>query len=274
MAWIVSGSQGLRVFGQPDEKREKQVSLPDAGPLCAAAGQIYCACRKDDLIWRLDGKTFAPSALFAGGPGVCQLLEDGGKLFALCADADSLLMLDASSGAPLIINRAGVCPRSMALDAKNGVLAVAGGGCGETLLLSVSTLEVIRRLPMPGMAFAAALQNGTVYSLVLTDTLDALLVTVPPSGVRQTLPLEGMPGLLLCRPHALLCACTGCLYIVSLDGTRILAERRVPGRPGRALISGGELLLLDPLSESVYDLNLAGGHWRLFCRDAQDMIEG
>lgn len=267
---IVSGSDRLREFVLSGRKPGRQIRLEGAGTLCASAGQIFCAC--GSVIWRLDGGMLVPTALFAGGPGISRMCAFEGGLLALCADADSVLLMDEASGAPLVINRVGLCPRDMALDEAAGVLAVAGGETGEAVLLSARSLHVVERLSMPGMVYGVALRAGTVHALCLNDALDTTLVTVLPGGVRQTLTLAGMPGMIERRDNDLLCATQGHLYTVSLDGRRILSLMEAAGRPRRIIEAENERLILDPLGENVYALCLPGGCWRLLCSGAQDII--
>lgn len=61
----------------------------------------------------------------------CAFPPEAGRLYALCADADSLLMLDAVSGAPMMVNRVGVNPSAMALDETGTLLAVAAENAGK-----------------------------------------------------------------------------------------------------------------------------------------------
>lgn len=272
---IVSGGDELREFLPPGMAPGRRIRLEGAGALCTSGGQLFCACDWGDMIWRLDGRMLVPTALFAGGPGICQLCVScgGGRLYALCADADSLLMLDACSGAPMMVNRVGVNPCAMALDETGNVLAVAGGECGEAVLLSAHTLSVVRRLSMPGMVYAVALRAGTVYALSLNESLGSTLTTVAPGGVRQTLNLAGMPGMLMLRPGTLLCATHEHLYEVAPGGERILSAREAAGRAGRILFCGRNMLLCDGLGEAVFSLGLSSGRWRLLCESARDMTE-
>ena len=271
---IVSGGDELREFLPPGMAPGRRIRLEGAGALCTSGGQLYCACDWGDVIWRLDGERLVPTALFAGGPGICQLCVSGGggRLYALCADADSLLMMDASSGAPLMVNRVGVNPCAMALDETGAVLAVAGGECGEAVLLSAHTLCVLRRLSMPGMVYAVALRAGTVYALSLNEALGSTLTTVAPNGVRQTLNLSGMPGAVVPCGEEMLCATHERLYAVSPGGERILHAREAAGRAGRVLQNGKTLLLCDKLGEAVFSLGLGTGRWRLVCERARDMV--
>ncbi len=124
---------------------------------------------------------------------------------------------------PLVLARAGLNPQNIALDETGDVLAVAAGESGEVLLMSPQSLTLLRRLSMPGMVFDVTLCGGTVHALCLNDALDATLVTVPQIGVRQILPLPGMPGRVTADGGRLLCATEGFLHAVSRDGMRAFA---------------------------------------------------
>lgn len=77
-------------------------------------------------------------------------LADGERLYALCTEADSVLLLDAVSGAPLILNRAGLNPQNITLDETGDTLAAAAGESGDVLLLHARTLSLLARLPVAG----------------------------------------------------------------------------------------------------------------------------
>lgn len=257
---IVSGDDAIREL-LPGRAPGRRIQLEGSGALCTGRKEIFCACSWGDMIWRLDAERLVPTGLFAGGPGVSELLlsDDGRRLYALCSDADSLLMLSAETGAPMMVNRAGVNPQSMTMD--GDVLAVAGGEYAATVLLCAKTLDVMAQLPMPGIVFCAALSRGTVYSLCLDETLCSTLMTVSPGGARRTLKLCGMPGALLATEHALLAATHEHLYSVALDGSRVLRERAAVGRPGKLIAQGERLLACDTLSEGMFELG-ARGEWR------------
>ena len=107
------------------------------------------------------------TGLFAGGPGMKRILSspDGTRLLLLCAEADSVLLLDAGCGLPLVLARAGLNPQNIALDETGDVLADAAGERGEELLMSARSLTLLRRLSMPGMVFEVTLCGGTVHAL-------------------------------------------------------------------------------------------------------------
>ena len=195
---------------------------------------------------------------------------DGERLMILCAEADSVLLLDAVCGAPMVLARAGVNPQHMSLDESGEVLAVAAGESGEVLLLSARSLALLRRLPMPGIVLDVALRAGTVYALCLNETLNSTLVTIPRAGARQILSLSGMPGRIACERGDVICATEGFLHTVSMDGMRLLGTRRVSGRASIWLTAGETLLLCDALSECIFARN-GGGQWSLFCEHARDM---
>lgn len=269
---IVSGGDELREFLLPGAAAGRRIRLEGSGALCAAGDSVFCACDWGDMIWRLDGGMLVPTGLFAGGPGMCDLLlsPDGELLYALCADADSLLALSASSGVPLMMNRVGLNPRSVSMDESGEVLAVAGGECASALLLSARTLKILGQLPMPGIVYSVALCAGRVHALCLSDTLDSTLTTVQPGGVRQTLRLPGMPGTLIRGRHDLLAATHEHIFSISPDGARILRERDSAGRANRLFERESGYILHDGLAEQVYRLCPGSGRWRSVARDAKD----
>ena len=184
------------------------------------------------------------------------LSPDGGRLYALCAEADSVLMLRAQTGEPAFLNRAGVNPREMALD--GDVLAIAGGESGEVYLLSSDTLRRLKALEMPGPVYSAALFRGIVYALCLSPSLSTLLIAQSSCGVRCMHELAGMPGSLLVQRDRLLAATDGALYAVSLDGRQILGKRCVPGRAVWLCSAGEDLLILDGYTERLFLLGKSG----------------
>ena len=269
---IVSGGDEVRVFAPPGRETPEQIRLEGAGALCASRGTVFCASDWGDMVWRLDAKRLVPTGLFAGGPGMKRLLlsPDGTRLFLLCAEADSVLLLDALCGQPLVLAKAGLNPQNIALDEMGGVLAAAAGESGEVLLMSARSLTLLRRLSMPGIVFDVLLRGGVVQALCLNDALDTTLVTIPPIGARQLLTLSGMPGRIMPDGERLICATEGFLHTVSGDGMRLLHTEHAPGRANAALRCAGATLLCDSLSECVFARS-SGGRWSLFCRHARDM---
>lgn len=269
---IVSGGDELRVFAPPGREALTRIRLEGAGALCASHGAVFCASEWGDMVWRLDARRLVPTGLFAGGPGMKRLLlsPDGTRLLALCTEADSVLLLDAGCGLPLVLAKTGLNPQNIALDETGDVLAVAAGESGEVLLLSARSLTLLHSLPMPGIVFDVTLRAGTVYALCLNDALNTTLVTVPRVGARQRLTLSGMPGCIRAEGEALICATEGFFHTVSLDGTRLFRTEHAPGRANAWRRCGGALMVCDMLSERVFTQN-SGGQWSLFCACARDM---
>ena len=115
---IVSGGDEVRVFAPPKREPQEQIRLEGAGALCVSHGTVFCASDWGDTVWRLDAERLVPTGLFAGGPGMKRILSspDGTRLLLLCAEADSVLLLDAGCGLPLVLARAGLNPQNIALD--------------------------------------------------------------------------------------------------------------------------------------------------------------
>lgn len=266
---IISGGDGLRVL-EEDTHAIEHIHLPGAGALCACGRELFVSSGCGDMIWRLD-RNLMPAALFAGGPGMRQLLlsGDGGRLFALCADGSSILVLDSKSGAPLLLARAGSSPGGMAM--RGNALAVAGGGEG-LLLFDSGSLSLLSRLRTPWPAVSAALTERYACALCRDDMLDSVLVCYEHGIERGRLRLPGMPGTLhdLC---GMLLVCTrGWLYAVSPERMQLAARRRAPGIGARLLFAGGILLMVDELGEAVYAL---AGRWKRLAHPAADLcIQG
>lgn len=268
---FVSTGDGICVCALSGEIR-RQAALGDAGALCASGVHLLCACGYGREIFRLDRRTLMPQAVYPGGPGVCDLClsQDGMRLYALCGEADGVMMLDARSGQPMIVSRVGCAPRQMALE--GGTLAIAGGESGFVHLLSAQTLEAEGCISMPGPVYSAAIGGGRVHALCLTQTLDALLVTALPGGGRRTLALHGMPGCLLLQGERLLAATQRRLYAVSVDGGCILGQGAAPGCVHRLLGETGGLYACEMLGERLFAC--AGGRWRALHAGVRDATIG
>jgi len=253
---FVSGGDALRVVSLDKAQEYKRVPLERSGALCAAGESVFCAC--GDAVWRLDRKSLTPQALFGAGPGVRELLPspDGLRLYALCSEADSILMLDGRSGEPLLLQYAGVNPRQMALD--GDVLAIAGGESGDVLLLCAQSLRMLCRLSMPGPVYSAVLCAGNVHALCLTPTLSSVLVTQERNGQRKALALSGMPGRLLVQSRGIWAATEGDLYLISQDGRCILEQLSIPGRASWLCGMQSGMLMLDAYSDSLFSLEPSG----------------
>ncbi len=166
---IVSGGEKLRTFDLPGLFPGKETPLPGSGALCAGQGGVYAASDGESAIYRLDANTLLPCGVYAGGPGMRALClsADGERLFALLADADSVLMLCARTGAPMVLARVGVCPQSMRLDNTGERLVIAGGRDGCAHILCSRTLRLLARHPSEGFCADASVRNGRIRALRL-----------------------------------------------------------------------------------------------------------
>lgn len=264
VALFVSSGSDVRMISNQGETR-LSASLNGAGALCVGRDHLFCAA-EGGAIWRLDTCTLLPQALYPGGPGVCGLLlsADETRLYALLADGDSVLLSDAKTGCPIVLNHCGSNPRQMVLT--QNVLAAAGGESGCIHLYDAQNLQEIRTISMPGPVYGIAACGKNMHALCLTPSLSSLLLTCDGKS-EKALALEGMPGRLLHTGDALLAATQGWLHILSADGARILRRIRAPGRACDMCLMQGKLLLCDPFTECVFSLG-RGGVWRLVCRHA------
>lgn len=253
---IVSSGDALKIISLEDGRERLRVLMDQAGALCASNTKVFSAC--GSAIWMIDRKTLALLGLAGGGRDVCSLLlsQDETRLYALCAEADSVLMLDAQTGDPMFLNRAGVNPREMTLDGE--VLAIAGGESGMVLLFCAKSLRLLDSISMPGPVLSVQLGEGRIHTLCMTAALTSLLVTNEKDGTCCSLALSGMPGRLLLKNDGLLAATEGSLYLISRDGKRILQRICVPGRAAWLADAGKETLLLDEYAENLLSVSQSG----------------
>ena len=264
---LVSGGGAVRAFALDGTWREHYIPLEKAGAISTANGEAFCA--SGDRIVRLDAQSMLPKAILGGGPDMVDIKTsaDGAYLYALCGEADSVLMLNLRRCEPVLLNRAGVNPKRMAID--GDMLAVAGGESGAVHLLCAKTLCMLGELAMPGPAYDVTTGGGRLCALCLTASLDSALVTVL-GGRRSVLKLSGMPGCLLMQGGLTMAATEGMLYSVSQDGTRVVGMHAAPGRASWLGMARGRLLLLDAYSESLFCQE--GEMWRLVCREAAHAV--
>lgn len=271
---VVSGDGGVRVYASPPGRMLTACGLDGAGAICAARDCLFVASDRDNAIWRLDQNTLMPTGIFAGGPGISQMLSsgDGKRLYALCSDADSLLMLSLESGMPLVVNRVGVNPCAMAMDERGDTIAVAGGACGEVLLLSALSLSLIGRLPTRGVVFSVAMASDCVYALSLTETMDAVMTSFLPGGTRHELALDGMPGALSVLPDCIAAATHQAMTFASRDGCKVLGQLHVPGRAGRLWFLPGFMMMIDTWSDALFWRGEAMPRWGRVADGVRDAV--
>ncbi|MBQ2949156.1 MAG: hypothetical protein IJD94_09335 [Clostridia bacterium] len=263
---IISGGGGLRVLEQGNPAFG-HIHLPGASAMCACGEELFVSSGCGDMIWRMD-RNLMPAALFAGGPGMRQLMVsgDGRQLLALCTDGNSVLMLDGRSGAPQMLVRAGDRPHAMTM--RNNTLAVAGGGEG-LLLFDAGSLALLSCLRAPWPVVSAALTERYACVLCCDDALNSVLICYERGAERGRMPLPGEPGALLAVGGMLLVCIRGWLYLVSPERMQKTARRRAPGLGTRLLCAGGSLLMLDALGETAFAH--VEGSWKRLAHPAEDL---
>lgn len=263
---IVSDCDGVRYLNVQGLSAEGAM-ICGAGAVCVHGGQIYCASRGENVVWRLNARTMMPEAILAGGPDMTHMAvsPDGERLYLLCAGADSVMMLDARSGSPLLLARVGQEPRQMTLASDRRELMIAGGGSGEVVVLSALTLERIAALRAPGPVYSAVQCGGEIYALCLGETLNACLASFSGGRMNGVLALEGLPGMLLPLGSGLIASTYGRLNLVSRGGRRVFRVLGVPGRASWLDAEGGACLMVDDMDASLYSVNLASGARRVLC---------
>lgn len=256
-----------------DPAGARRAPLPGAAALCAHGAALYCASKREDVIWRLDARTLCPQALFAGGPNVTRLIASPGgeTLYALCQDGDSVLALCARTGAPQMLARAGQQPRGMALDPTGRLLAVAGGGRCEALVLDARTLRLVRRVPLPGPAADVAFGGGMLYALHQAgETAGRVVALRARGGMAWSAPVPGLPGGLCAVPGGVLAGAEG---VSCLTRGGALWRAPMEGLCERVLAAQGRVLLSEALQGGVYALTPPrGGCEQLLPAQADDLL--
>lgn len=270
---IVSGGNALRLYAGMTAEMERCVMHVGAGALCAGRDVVYVACDPADVIFKMSFPALTPMACFAGGPGICRLLlsRDGKRLYALCRDADSVLMLDAESGAPLVLCRVGIAPNAMEMDDTGTVIAVAGGICEEVILLDAQNLCILKRMNTRGIVQDTLIANGKLYALSMGDSMDAMLTAFYHESVQRRR-LGGAPGALAPVSGGVAAATQGRLYIVSGDGLRIHRLFTAPGRAARLAAAHGGMAMLDMWNDCLYIKTQARMPWLRAAKTARDMV--
>lgn len=255
----LSTYEGIEILSQQGELL-CAAPMKGAGALCAGREHLFCAGENGE-IWRLDCGSLLPQMVFRGGPGICDLKisSDGVRLYALLGDCDSILLCDAHSAKPLVVNRCGCNPRCMVLHAD--VLAAAGGESGCIHLYDPHTLHSRDVISMQGPVYGVAVRGECVYALCLTADLNSLLI-MQQGAKRAVRALEGMPGCLHLDQNMLFAATQGFLYAFSAEDLQLLMRRCVPGRASTVLLDDCGVFLFDPLSECVW-LSGSGSAWRI-----------
>ena len=213
-----------------DPAGARRAPLPGAAALCAHGAALYCASKREDVIWRLDARTLCPQALFAGGPNVTRLIASPGRL-----------------------------------------LAVAGGGRCEALVLDARTLRLVRRVPLPGPAADVAFGGGMLYALHQAgETAGRVVALRARGGMAWSAPVPGLPGGLCAVPGGVLAGAEG---VSCLTRGGALWRAPMEGLCERVLAAQGRVLLSEALQGGVYALTPPrGGCEQLLPAQADDLL--
>ena len=244
---------------------------------CPAAAQFFCACKKRGVVQRfnLSETGWREEAEFYVPPGLecMQASPDGGWLYLLSGEADSLHAVAAETGELMYGNAAGVYPRSVHVHPSGKMVAVAGCAAGEVLLFQAPSLNLFRRIPVPGIACQAVFVDGglAVLCAVEDDQVQTMLAFIPGnrSRVEEVAMLPGLPGALQPLPDgSVLASSQGTLMKVSLKQKAVVWRSDNYGLPGALSVWGEEVLVSDQLLGKVMALN-----WRR-PREQRELFEG
>ncbi len=274
--WIADSELGLFLWSRDDFRQIPcALALPHAP--CPAMTKLFCACKKRDVVqrfiywegdWKAEGEFPAPPGLEC-----MQSSPDGGWLYLLSGEADSLHTVAAATGELLYGNAAGVYPRSVQVHPTGKLVAVAGGAAGEVLLFQAPSLNLYRRISVPGIACQAAFVEGglAVLCAVEDGEVQTLLgfIAGNRSIMEEVVMLPGLPGALQTLPDGtVLAGSVGTLAKASLRQKAVVWRSDSFGLPGTLSVRGDEVLVSDPLSGRVILMN-----WRK-PRDQHLVYEG
>ncbi len=249
--------------------------VPGAGALCAWRGDVLCATQAEECIVRLDGASMEIVQRMPVGPGIraIRAAPDERTLYALSSDADSLMMIDGTTGALLMLTDAGVQPRDLALDGSGQLIAVAGGAACCVYVLRADTLAPVLRIPVEGVAVGVAFAPDALWVLCAVGQEElgtsVLRVRVGDGHIERRLDMEGMPGGLIASPDdgVLIGLLDGMAYVAKHAkrvGWRIALDGALPDVAAR---HGKQVLWSDGLGGRVWLLDLARGKMRVCLPD-------
>ncbi len=274
--WIADRELGLFLWSRDDFRQIPcALNLPHAP--CPSMTQFFCACKKRDMVqrfiywegnWKAEGEFPAPPGLEC-----MQSSPEGGWLYLLSGEADSLHTVAAATGELLYGNEAGVYPRSVQVHPTGKLVAVAGGAAGEVLLFQAPSLNLYRRISVPGIACQAAFVEGGLAVLCAVEDGEVQTLLGFIAGNRTIMEevamLPGLPGALQPLPDGtVLAGSVGTLAKASLRQKTVVWRSDSFGLPGTLSVRGDEVLVSDPLSGRVMLMN-----WRK-PRDQHLVYEG
>lgn len=265
---LVSGGDRLRRWSLEENRVLAETTLEGSGALCTCGGKIFVAGERDGAIYRFDERMLL-SGIYAGGHGMCAMCAsaDTERLYVLLADANSVLMLRASDGTPMILAHAGIHPRRMHLNEALGTLVIAGGEDGCARILCPHTLRVQREIREDGVCIDALAYGEWICMLMRTPTLGTHLI-LRERGERREIVLRGMPGALGMESGTLWVCAGEWLYAFSPETLRLRHRTLCARYSGKLICKEGRRLLLCPVSETLYQIEESGR--RLLCWGAKD----
>lgn len=266
---LVSGRDLLQRWSLRENRAIAEATLEGSGALCTCGGKVFAAGERDGAIYRFDERLLL-SGIYAGGPGMCAMCasSDAERLYVLLADANSVLMLHATDGTPMVLARAGIHPRQMHLDPLNGVLVIAGGEDGCARVLCAHTLHLQRAIREEGVCCDALAYGDRLYMLMCTPTLGTHLI-LRDRAYRREIALRGMPGSLCMAQGMLLVSAGEWLYAFEPDTLHLHHKVLCARHSGKLICRGRQCLLLCPASEKLYLIE--GNGLRVICRGAKDV---
>ena len=265
---LVSGGARLGILSLEQGQMMKETPMESCVAVCMGGKCVFAAEAKERAVYRFD-ENLLLSGVYAGGPGMRDLSvsRDGERLYLLLGDADSVMMLGAADGSPMLLARAGVNPRNMRLDRHENSVVIAGGKDGSALLLCPYTLRLQHAVREEGICVDALLYRGVLCMLHMTGTMNSRLVLRREKGSRRVFQLSGMPGSLCASGNELLVSAGRALYFFDAQAMCMKKKIEAAVNEGKLLATGSRLFLLSSVEENLYALHADG--WKLLCRNVR-----
>lgn len=260
--WMAGGGKGLFVLTPKEGLAYVDSGLNWPGILARGEGRLICACESQRQAALIPWEGRAAERLIPAPPGLEAMAARDGYLYYLSGETDTLLCCREDTGEPLYANRAGVYPRDLRLHPVRPLALTAGGAAGDVRLFALPGLELVRRVPAPGVVCQAAFVGDmiVVSCAIEEGDIHAMLGIIPPfrGAVEEVARMNGLPGAVLPLPDGtVLASALGALYRFSLKPPKLLWQKNRFGLIRHMELWDGKVLISDPLWEQCSLLTLS-----------------
>lgn len=199
------------------------------------------------------------------GAGACdiRITADGSRAYALCADADTVSVLEIGEHSGLLqCMPTGGYPRSMDLSADESRLIIACAGSGSLMLCSADTLSLMGHRMVRGVpCYAVFCGNYLVCSVAVGEyrqegrvcVFDPTLTTV-----YSEICVPGTPTTIYPLGDMAIVGYIGGLMCLDVRKNRIIWQREAIGFPDAMYVHGEQLIVADLFENTLHIMTLCG----------------